>query len=220
MPAFIISNAALEVCVDSNLWKTRRMTRISVCLLGAVSAFILAGCAAPPELPARSAANPAGIDLTGNWLLRPPPGEARERPEHREETIQLPPATSRRRQYSTVRTRPGGGVKGPAVHVFIETGNALKITQTAHGLFVSYDRAVVDEFTFGENRLISLGPIEAQRVSGWEGAVFVVETMDKKGATLKETWALENGGAELVRETGIVAGNEQLFFNRQVYDRT
>jgi hypothetical protein len=106
------------------------------------------------------------------------------------------------------------------VHVFIEDGRALQITQTDHGLFVSFDRAVVEEYTFGENRIVSLGPIEAQRVSGWEGPVFVVETMDDRGATLTETWALVNDGRELVREVGIVDGEKQLYSSRQVFDRT
>lgn len=189
-------------------------------MLTALSALLIASCAAPPELLPRSAANPAGIDLSGSWELRVEPGAAQVRPERDEELIRLPPATSRRRQQLAVRAPRGGSSKGPSVHLFIETGKALKITQTQHGLFVSFDRAVVEEFTFGENRVVSLGPVEAQRVSGWEGPVFVVETMGEKGATLKETWALDAAGDQLVREIGIVDGEERLFFRREVFDRT
>ena len=60
-----------------------------------------------------------------------------------------------------------------------ETGKSLKVTQTEHGFFVSLDRSVVEEFGFGENRIVTLGPIEAQRVSGWEGATYIVETLDE-----------------------------------------
>ena len=134
--------------------------------------------------------------------------------------MRIPPATSRRRQQVVVRESRGASSKGPSVHLFIESGKALKITQTPHGLFVSFDRAVVEEFTFGENRMISLGPIEAQRVSGWEGRVFVVETMGKKGATLTETWPLDSDGDVLVREIGIVADEERVYFRRVVFDRT
>lgn len=95
----------------------------------------------------------------------------------------------------------------------------LKVTQTEHGLFVSFDRAVVEEYTFGENRRISLGPIEAQRVSGWEGTVLVIETMDERGATLTETWALADEGNELVREIGVADGEKELYTSRQVFDR-
>ena len=188
--------------------------------LAALCALIVAGCAAPPELLPRTAANPAGMDLSGSWLLRVDPDAPKARPEQQEEMIRIPRATSRRRQEVVVREPRGASSKGPSVHLFIESGKALKITQTPHGLFVSFDRAVVEEFTFGENRMISLGPIEAQRVSGWEGRVFVVETMGKKGATLKETWTLDAAGDELVREIGIVDDEERLYFRREVFDRT
>jgi len=197
------------------------MTRPILPVIGALFALIAAGCAAPVELPARSAANPAGTNLTGNWQLRVDPDARDARPERQEELIRLPPPTSPRRQQVAVRDTRRGESKGPSVHVFIETGKALKITQTPDGLFVSFDRAVVEEFTFGENRLISVGPIEAQRVSGWDGPVFVVETMDEKGARLKETWTLGGGDQELVREIGIVDDdNEQLYFRREVFDRS
>ena len=196
------------------------MKRSYLSMIAVWCALLVAGCAAPPELLARGAANPAGIDLSGNWQLRVDPNAPEARARRDEEMIRLPPATSRRRQQVAVRASRDGRPKGPAVHVFVETGKALKITQTPHGLFVSFDRAVVEEFTFGENRVVSLGPVEAQRVAGWEGPVFVVETMGEKGATLKETWTLDATGDELVREIGIVDGEERLFFQREVFDRT
>lgn len=105
------------------------------------------------------------------------------------------------------------------MYVFIENGRSLKISQTQHGIFVSFDRSVVEEYTFGENRVVSLGPIEAQRVSGWEGSMYIVETMDDRGATLTETWALAGEGSELIREINIVDGDKQLYSSRQVFDR-
>ena len=219
MAAFLF-NADPALGVDSILWKTRRMKRLTLSTLATLCVLLVAGCAAPPELLPRSAANPAGVDLSGNWLLRADPDAPGARPERQEEMIRLPPATSRRGQQIAVRASRGGSSRGPSVHLFIETGEALKITQTGHGLFVSFDRAVVEEFTFGENRVVSLGPIEAQRVSGWEGPVFVVETMGEKGVRLTETWALHAAGDELVREIGIVDGEKQLFYRREVFDRT
>lgn len=215
-----LGNAVTVVGVDSVLWKTRHMKSICLTSIAALGALLIAGCAAPPELLPRSAANPAGMDLSGSWQLREDAGAPRARPGPQEEMIRIPPATSRRRQQVVVRESRGASSKGPSVHLFIESGKALKITQTPHGLFVSFDRAVVEEFTFGENRIISLGPIEAQRVSGWEGPVFVVETMGKKGATLTETWTLDEGGDELVREIGIADDDERLYFRREVFDRT
>ncbi|MDH3622039.1 MAG: hypothetical protein OER91_14165 [Gammaproteobacteria bacterium] len=191
----------------------------------ALALFVLgvAGCAAPPQLPERSAANPARIDLSGQWKLRTDPNAPSARPERQEEMIRLPPASSRRRQQVVVHEPRNSKSKGPSVHVFIETGKALKITQTEHGLFISFDRAVVEEFTFGENRLVSVGPIEAQRVSGWEGPIFIVETMDAEGATLRETWTLTAGAGrgELMRDIEIVDDDQrQLSFKRQVFDRS
>ena len=109
--------------------------------------------------------------------------------------------------------------KGRAVHVFMESGKSLKISQTAYGVFISYDRAVVEEYNFGENRRVSVGPIEAQRVSGWVGREFIVETMDDEGNVLKETWRLEEGGSVLVRNMSITKREEEKLALRQVFDR-
>lgn len=105
------------------------------------------------------------------------------------------------------------------MHVFLEYGTALKVSQTPYSMFISYDRAIVEEFTFGENRLINIGPIEARRVSGWEGRAFVVETLDREGAILYESWTLQ-GPDVLQRELRIVEKEREIFRQRQVFDRS
>lgn len=85
------------------------------------------------------------------------------------------------------------------MQVFLESGERLKITQTSHGIFISFDRSVVEEFRFGENRKINVGAIEAQRVSGWEGERYVVETLDRKGMKLTEQFFLSEDGETLHR---------------------
>ncbi len=95
--------------------------------------------------------------------------------------------------------RRSSSFKGGLVYVFLETGSALKITQTSHALFISFDRSVVEEFRFGENRIISIGEIEAQRVTGWEGNQLVVETLDKNGMKMTEQFQLLDGGNTLER---------------------
>ena len=105
------------------------------------------------------------------------------------------------------------------VWIFIETGKRLRVTQTADGLFISYDRAVVEAYTFGENRTASVGPIEVQRVSGWIGHELVIESMGKQGHVLTETWALEDDNSVLVRQILLVKGEDQLFSATQVFDR-
>jgi|GEM_PF-594564 len=217
----MLTNAITEVGVDTVMWKTRAMNRLFPLLSIVVIALLAAGCAGRPELPARGAANTVGTDLSGLWVLRGSAGEKLVRPAERDESIRLPPkSNSKRRAQDPRRVASGRRTKGPSVHVFIENGRSLKITQTDHGLFVSFDRAVVEEYTFGENRIVSLGPIEAQRVSGWEGSVFIVETMDERGATLTETWALGKEGSELVRQIAIVSNEEQLFSTREIFDRS
>jgi hypothetical protein len=103
--------------------------------------------------------------------------------------------------------------------VFLESGTSLKITQTLHGIFISFDRAIVEEFTFGENRTVSVGPIEAQRVSGWEADEFIAETMDEKGAVLAERWSLAESGSTLMRTITVVEKEELVFSTKQVFDR-
>lgn len=218
----MLPNAVTKVGVDTVMWKTRAMNKLIPLSCVAAFALLIAGCAGHPELPARSAANTVGIDLSGHWALRGSNGDRLARTAEQEQGIRLPPKssnTSRRRQ-SEGRVSSRERSKSPAVYVFIESGRSLKITQTDHGLFISFDRAVVEEYTFGENRIVSLGPIEAQRVSGWEGPVFVVETMDERGVTLTETWTLTSEGSELVREIGIVDDEKQLHASRDIFDRT
>jgi len=185
-----------------------------VLLLGVL---FLVACAAKPQLASRSAANPAGIDLSGAWRIRAGGAEPLAREGERPQTIKMPKQTSSRNTQQLQRRKQRS--EGVDVWIFLETGKLLKVTQTDDGLFVSFDRAVVEEFIFGENRIVSVGPIQAQRVSGWVGADLVVETMDEQGAVLKETWALEDGGSVLVREIAVTKGAAQLFSARQVFDQ-
>jgi hypothetical protein len=195
-----------------------------------VCVVLLCACAAKPVLIAKSAMVPGGIDLSGAWLVQADPASVRPSGLAREEGIRIPAAGSQRSQPG--RNSGGGSQKrglgarsqgrksgGASAQIFLEYGESLKITQTEFGLFISYDRSVVEEYTFGENRLVSVGPIEAQRVSGWEEAAFTVETLDETGAILFETWHLESDGDVLVRNIRISKGEKDSFVHRQVFDR-
>ena len=129
--------------------------------------------------------------------------------------IRIPP------ENTTRNTNPPRSKRssGTAVTMFLETGVSLKISQTPDGLFISFDRAIVEEYRFGENRIVSVGPIEAQRVSGWKDMVFVVETLDDQGMLMTESWHLEAGGAVLVRNIRISRGDDEQFSSRQRFDR-
>ncbi len=144
-----------------------------------VAAMLLTACGSAEVLLSKPAKVPAGIDFSGDWALTASSG------------------TSPR------------GARELLVHVFLETGTSLKITQTEAGLFVSFDRSVVEEYRFGENRRISVGAISAERVSGWEGAAYVVETLDDDGAKLIESWRLQDRGRRLQRNIEIWHKNQQ-----------
>lgn len=184
---------------------------------GLLAWLLTAGCAAAPELVAKNSSVPAGVDLSGYWQLRQEPGVERKAPTDSELKIRIPAENSIGRRAS--ETRPRRSSSGPSAGLFLENGEMLKITQTSQGLFVSFDRAIVEVYTFGEKRLVSIGPIEAQRVSGWENDRFVVETLDDKGAVLTESWRLEGDGDELLRDITLVDKNRPAEVIRQRFDR-
>ncbi len=170
---------------------------------GWLALLLLVACAPREALVSRDAAVPADVDLSGNWVIRDAGEERRLREAIRrtdgvsdDELFRRPDAiqNSRDRRAADRRTKAG------LVHVFIETGNSLKVTQTEHGLFISFDRSVVEEFRFGENRMVSVGEVEAQRVTGWEGDTLVVETLDRNRMKLTERFRLRDGGRVLERQ--------------------
>ena len=194
------------------------MRRIALLAAATLVAVLIASCSTIEPLPPRNGVNANAIDLSGNWALRQEPGNRIGLAEGEEETILIPRRTNRHAQ-RTPRSSRDSRSDGSAVHVFLEWGEALKITQTLHGIFISFDRAVVEEFTFGENRIVSVGPIEAQRVSGWEADDFIAETMDESGTVLTERWSLAENGAVLLREISVVEKEEVTFSTMQVFDR-
>lgn len=191
---------------------------ISACILVMLAGLLLTGCAARPVLLPKSALVPAGVDLSGLWQLRTEPGAGDRSTEPPEQLMRIPPSVSRRSQGGVTGANSGLSRRA-AVSVFLEIGASLKITQTASGLFISFDRAVVEEYRFGENRLISVGPIEAQRVSGWEGGRFVNETLDDDGAILVDSWELTDDDNVLVRTITVTQGGDRIFSLDQRFDR-
>ena len=170
----------------------------SVALVAVLS--IIGGCAAQEELIAKSADVPPGIDLSGQWRLRADSQDTVKRISDAELEAagakeRIIPVPERQSQQSRQRSSAG-----TLVHVFLETGSSLKITQTQYGLFISFDRSVVEEFRFGEHRMVSVGAVEAQRVSGWDGTQLVVETLGKNGMKLTDRFYLTDGGDTLKRE--------------------
>ena len=194
------------------------MNRFALISAATLALLIITACGARPQLLPRNGINANAIDLSGNWVLRGESGAPVARRGAEEQTIVVPRNTSRSSRATFSQSRRQRS-EGSAVHVFLESGSSLKITQTLHGIFISFDRAIVEEFTFGENRTVAVGPIEAQRVSGWDADAFIAETMDEKGAVLAERWSLAAGGSELVRRITVVEKEELVFSTTQVFDR-
>ena len=164
-----------------------------VCLLSCV---VLGGCASREVLVPKSGAVPAGVDLSGTWRMRDDTRGSQRRIDEAirrtdgvsDEDIFLPPDLPTDRNGVSRSRRNTGGL----VHVFLENGTTLKITQTGGALFLSFDRAVVVEFRFGENREVQVGPVIADRVSGWEGQAYVAETLGPNSMKLTERFVLVN----------------------------
>ena len=143
------------------------MTRFAGSLV--IVSVLLAGCAARELLDPRDGAVPAGVDFSGYWLIQDGSRENDRRIRdaiRRTDGIKDDEIFSGSERQSTARgSRSKSGYRGGLVFVFLETGKSLKISQTPDGLFISFDRSVVEEFRFGENRVVSIGEIEAQRVN-------------------------------------------------------
>ena len=165
---------------------------VAICLF----ACLLAACASREVLIPKSGAVTAGTDLSGTWRLREDARSAERRINDairrtdgvNDRIILEPPDIPDDRGRVSRPRRNAGGL----VHVFLENGKTLKVTQTAGGLFLSFDRAVVVEYRFGENREVQVGPVIADRVSGWEGREYVAETLDQDNMKLTERFSLVN----------------------------
>lgn len=166
---------------------------------------------------------PLGVNLTGTWELRDEYADARRQ---LNAAIRKTDGVGDRiiRQNPPMRGErpsqiPPRRVRGGLVYVFLVTGRTLKITQTPDGLFLSFDRAVVEEFRFGENREVRVGPVVADRVSGWEGDAYVVETLDQSGMKLTERYSLSENGNTLSRTITLRSKNEETESVIQTFDR-
>jgi hypothetical protein len=149
----------------------------------------ISSCGADPILITRPDPVPAGLDISGTWIQTMSSG------------VSQPQA------------------RDTAVNVFVKTGKALKLTQTDTGLFVSFDRSVVEEYRFGENRMISIGEIDAERASGWAENGYVIETLDDDNALLIDTYRLRNEGESLRRTLVLLHRNKTLLDLQFDYDR-
>lgn len=213
--------------------RTRRLGRkraagLSRPLKSAALAILLClgGCAAPEVLESRSGRVPVGVDLSGNWQIRT--GASANQTRVREAIRKTDGIKDEEYLRGADRRQSGarGGsqsrrskTKGGLVYVFLELGRSLKITQTPDGLFISFDRSVVEEFRFGENRFVSVGEVQGQRVTGWENDTLVVETLDRNGMKLTDQFRLLDGGNLLERRIEFRSKAKERDSVLQLFDR-
>lgn len=164
-----------------------------------IVAFTIVACGQREILVRRSAIALPDARFEGRWTLQPGSADTNRRIEDAEfraaggnaGILERPEDDAPRRRRSSL------------VHVFLETGKDLKVTQTADGLFISFDRSVVEEYRFGEYRTVSVGPVDAKRSSGWEQGAYVIETLDEDGNKLYERWRFDAESGLLIREITI-----------------
>ena len=185
----------------------------------AIISVIFSACGTPkPKLTPIDQAIPAGISFAGQWISQDTGDDSRRqiREAGQRAAGRIEDALSPTRQQSS---RSRNAKDTPSVQVFLETGRNLKITQTVDGLFVSFDRSVVEEYRFREHRTVNVGPIEAERVSGWRNGTYEILTIDEQGALLTDKYVLLEDGEVLERSFSIVYKEEELLSVRQLFDR-
>jgi hypothetical protein len=190
--------------------------KIAKFVLMALLSAVLGACVAAEVLEPKSPNVPVGIDFTGRWLIDESGGASAQhlRNINVGEAEDILKEARRARNGQTSRRK-----SDTAVHVFLEAGKELKVTQTDHGLFISFDRSIVEEYRFGENTSVNVGPIVAARVSGWEGRNYIIETLDEEGAKLIERYFLEDEGRRMRRQVALWEKKQQTFLVEQLYDR-
>ena len=194
-----------------------------------LASLLVAGCGGAPEpklIPgARSA--PAEVDLSGFWQLRDaatdPLRDFSQQgfigPGSTERVVRLTREIRRNSQQRPQSSGRRDRRQAALAQVFLETGENVKVTQTVDGLFISYDRSVVEEYIFGEHRVATVGPVAAERASGWQGVSYVIETIDEDDVLLRERWALDGDGSVLVRDVEFIEKEEVVYATTQVFDR-
>lgn len=169
------------------------MKGVSIAVVQLLALLVVAACAGREVLAWRGSVAPEGVDFTGQWVLQDANGDTLRQLRNAEVSA------AGGRDAILESPRRASREKASLVYVFLESGRKLKITQTRQGLFISFDRSIVEEYRFGEHRPISVGPVNADRSSGFEGAAYVIETLDMEGNRLLDRYELVDGGEFLLR---------------------
>jgi hypothetical protein len=187
--------------------------------------LLLYGCASPEVLIPKSGIAPTGVDLSGQWKIYP---RSMLKQHHIDEAIDRTDGVNNKRIMRKILDQQrdeqrgilrSAGTSGGLVHVFLKTGKLLKITQTPYALFISFDRAVVLEYRFGENSPVNIGEADAHRVSGWQGDTYVIETLGEKRMKLTDSYSLTDDNNRLIRRITLRSKNMEEFTIIQEFNR-
>ncbi len=176
-------------------------------LLALSMAVLVTACGGQREqlIPYRGSM-PENVDMTGQWRMQDDLPEMDQRIDSairatdgvdERDVLRGMLGQNRSRNGRPSRSRRNAG---GLVHVFLESAEHLRITQTDEGLFIAFDRSVVEEYRFGEARTVQTGGARAQRVSGWDGDAYVIDTLDESGMKLSERYRLSRNQSQLTRE--------------------
>ncbi len=194
--------------------------------------LFLSGCAAPEKLVSKMTLPDEPTNLSGQWRLNEREGKdqaavfaAINASDKHREVSRFEEVTGTRygpQYHPSGRSGDAwiiGNAGGALVHVFLNLADKLKITQTESALFISFNRSIVSEYTFGENRMISVGEIVAARASGWSGTTYVIESLDEDRRKLTEKYSLSSDQQKLYRKIILRDEKMQEVSVAQVYDR-
>lgn len=110
------------------------------------------------------------------------------------------------------------GREGAVSHM-LDAPELLTISQAGSKLIVkSMSDGTSDEYTAGEQRMISFGKTEADLSSGWRETAFVVITKAKKGPSKEDDFALDSEG-HLIFATLVTHVKKGPIEFKRVYDR-
>jgi hypothetical protein len=186
-----------------------------------ITLVLLASCGSNETLLRKSAVAPPEMTLTGQWeLIEDIDTVLRDFDRAIRQTSDAKKALSGTQNSRSSRKIRSREKVGGLVHVFLENGKNLKITQVEFGLFISFDRSVVEEYQFGEARMMNIGGAQAQRVSGWESEDYVVETLGSEGMKLTERYHLIETESRLYRQVILRSKKGETVVTDLTYRRT
>jgi len=104
-------------------------------------------------------------------------------------------------------------------HLFLRDAKRIKITQTRFAIYIDFNRSIVEEYKNNRVEIIELGEVKAQRSSGWQNDLYLIDTLDDRGMKITETYSLVNQDKNLQRQVIIRDKNANEVIFRRLYVR-